>query len=411
MKRVLIIIGILLIAAGIVLAGIFLRGGGKTGDATPGGNLPTGGTLPISDSSQNGGGTNPDGTPINNGAGGVATTTSGEAILTLISRASVWDYAVSPQMGMLFLDLNGSVTSVSSTETVIANANFGNITGGWFSPDGKWLLVRSGAIATSRWSLLDVAKKTWKDINANTSEMVWSPTGNQLAYFTRRTSGSTLSTYNPTTGATKALLTLSASDLTLRWQNLTHIFVMDRPSSLVPANVWDFSIGTGTFLPFATNVAGADIIWGGAQTGGLLFKAGPTGGTLSLVNAKGVVSQVANFLTLPSKCAFGDTPMASTSTPELADYLFCAIPPNGEGLKHRQLPDDYLKKVFGTSDIIYAIDLDVGIILPVTPASQTFSFDAGSVKVYGKSLYFINQHDRKLYRVSLDTIIQLNSEL
>jgi hypothetical protein len=398
MKRILIIVGILIAAVAVVTVGIFLRGNG-TPPVGPSGNLPPGATLPIATNNGTGnpggdGGTGdtPDNNlPNNNGNLPIAG-------ISAVAQAAVIDYAINSQ-GVVFIASNGAVILASSTETV-GQANFGNILSAQFSPNGKWLLVEAGNKDAATWNLLDVAKKTWKSIQANTSEMAWSQNSSQLAYLGRRTNGNTLNTYTPATGAIKTLLTLSAPDLKIVWKDASHILIMDRPSSLVSGSVWEFGTTAGTLTQFVTNTLGVDLLWGGVKSGGLLFKAGPTGGTLSVINSSGSALQGMSFLTLPSKCVFGES--AATSTiQDIKDYLFCSIPQDQQAIKERQLPDDYFKGKFGTSDALYAINLLRGTVAPVVSASENFNFDGANLKVYGENAYFVNRNDRKLYRVSL----------
>ena len=402
MKRILIIVGILIAAVAIVVVGMLLRGKSAP-PISPSGNLPTGGTLPIA--TDNGTGTSDgDGDTGNTSGTGSIGDNGGLPIagISVVAQAAVIDYVVNLR-GVTLIASNGAIISASSTEA-IGQANFGNILDARFSSDGKWLLVKSGSNDLAVWNLLDVAKKTWKSIQANTSEMVWSQNGSQLAYLARRTNGNTLNTYTPATGAIKTLLTLSAPDLRLRWKDASHILIMDQPSSLVPGTIWDFGMAGGTLTPFVTNISGAELLWGGSKSGGLLFKAGSTGGDLMLVNSGGGTVQSASFLTLPSKCVFGES--AATSTiPDLASYLFCAIPQNQQIIKERQLPDDYLKGKFSTADALYAVNLLRGTFTPITPASESFSFDAANLKVYGENVYFVNRNDKKLYRVSLAALV------
>lgn len=403
MKRILIIVGILIAAVIIVIIGMLLRGR-STPPVGPSGALPTGGTLPIAGTGSNGAGTsNGDGDA--NGTGGTGSTggTGGLPVagVNVVAQAAVIDYAVNAQ-GVTFMASNGAIISASSTEA-IGQANFGNILDARFSPNGRWLLVKSGSNDLATWNLLDVAKKTWKNIQANTSEMVWSQNGSQLAYLARRTGGNTLNTYTPATGAIKTLLTLSAPDLRLLWKDASHILIMDRPNSLVPGTIWVFGTAGSTLTPFVTNIPGAELLWGGAKSGGLLFRAGSTSGVLTIVNSGGSTVQGASFLTLPSKCAFGESAATSTIA-DIADYLFCAIPQNQQTIKERQLPDDYLKGKFGTADALYAIDLLRGTLTPIIPASESFNFDAANLKVYGENVYFVNRNDKKLYEVSLSAL-------
>jgi hypothetical protein len=408
MKRILIIVLTLAIAAGIVLAGILLRGGGS--EEAPGGGLLSGSDgsfLPIG----TGGGAGTAGS--DNGSD--APDSGGGAGLSLVSQASVLDYAANPAEGLLVMDALGAVISFASgAESIVARANFGEIQGAWFSPDGTWLLVRSGSSAATRWSLLDVAERTWRDVPASTDGMVWSPDGARVAYLTNRTSDAALTLLDPETGNIRTVLTLAAPDLMLAWRNAGNITLMERPSARTTGSIWGIATADGALTSVRTGVPGAHVLWDRSGERGLLFRAGPTGGVLELVDRNGNVGRAANFLTLPSKCVFGNSATgsvgATTTAPELEDYVFCAIPRDAGLFRDSQLPDDYIKKEFSTSDILYAVDLVHGAILPVTAGSQTFTFDAANLKIYGNELYFTDRNTRKLYRVPLTEITGITEE-
>lgn len=400
MKRILIIVGILIAAVAIVTIGMLLRGS-TTPPAGPTGSLPDGATLPIAGNNGNGNGTTDGGNGAISGPSAGPDGSLPVGGIGAVAQAAVIDYAVTSQ-GVSFLASNGAVFTPSSSEAV-AQANFGDILGAHFSPDGKWLLVESGDNELSNWNLLDVGKKTWRSLPVNTSQMVWSPNGGQLAYLARRTNGDTLSVYTPATGAIKPLLGVFAPDLNLQWKDATHIFMLDKPSSLVPGPVLELNLTNSALKVFANNVSGAELLWGGARSGGLLFKAAPTGGTLSVVDSNGNTAQSASFLTLPSKCAFGES-AATSSIQNISDYLFCGIPQDQQTIKERRLPDDYFKGEFATADTLYAVSLMTGQLVPLLQAAQTFGFDAANMKVHGENLYFVNRNDRKLYKVSLSAL-------
>lgn len=398
MKRILVIVGILVAAVAIVTIGVLLRGG--SAPAGPSSPLPPGGTLPIVGTNGVAPGNNPGTTGGNFGNG--SSGTGGNLPISgvgLVAQTAIIDYAIGPQ-GVTFIAPNGAVILASDSSTV-GQADFGNILGAWFSPDGKWLLVKSGDTNLPSWNLLDIAKKTWRNIQTNTTEMVWSPNSSQLAYFAERANSAGLTTYTTATGATRTLLSMYAPDLRLKWKDSSRIFIMDRPSSLVSGNIWDFNVANGTLTPFATNISGAELLWGGERSGGLLFRAGSTGGTLSIVNSSGSTAQNTSFLTLPSKCAFGESAPTSTVA-GIARYLFCAIPQDQAMMKESQLPDNYLRGEFGTNDTLYAIGLISGSFTEVLPAAQNLGFSVENVKIYGDSVYFVNRNDSRLYKVSLE---------
>lgn len=396
MKRILVIVAILVAAAAIVMVGVLLRDRAFVPEG-PAGTLPPPGTLPIAQNNPGGEGTG--GVPAGQNGNNAGMLPIGG--VTAVAQTAVVDYAVNTQ-GVIFMAPNGSVILASTTET-IARAELGDMLDARFSPNGRWLIAKSGNSNFASWNLLDVAQKTWRAIQADTQEMTWSGDSSQLAYLGFRTGGSALNVYSPQTNSTRTLLNLSAPDLMLRSKDGSRMLLMDKPSSLVGGTVWQFSPSGNTLTPFATNVAGVEFLWGGVKSGGLLFTAGPTGGNLNIVNAEGAITQSTTFLTLPSKCVFGES--AATSTIQnISDYLICAIPQDQQDLQERQLPDDYLKGKFGTVDTLYAINLFSGVLTQLLPASQSFSFDAANLKVYGDSLYFVNRNDRKLYRVPLSAL-------
>ena len=197
-----------------------------------------------------------------------------------------------------------------------------------------------------------------------------------------------------------SLLTLSAPDLVIQWKDAAHIFLMGRPTSRVPGAIWEFGMAGSTLTPFADSAAAIDLLWGGARSGGLLFKGNAKGGALSMVNSTGGTTQNASFLTLPSKCYFGEKAATSTIA-DIANFLFCAVPQDQQMMKERPLPDDYLMGKFGTTDSLYAVNLLSGNLKQIVPAAQGLGFDVENMKVYGGDAYFVNRNDRKFYKVSL----------
>jgi hypothetical protein len=151
------------------------------------------------------------------------------------------------------------------------------------------------------------------------------------------------------------------------------------------------------------------------------------GGKLSLLNTSGQTLNALTFLTLPSKCVFDiqtQNPPQATSAPTTSsstkstskkgsatpppvvtpvisqEYLYCAVPRDTQRLNTSALPDDYLKGALFTSDDFWRIDLATGDTSAVF-IDPNQNLDATDLKIFNKTLFFVNRFDKKLYAISL----------
>jgi len=94
----------------------------------------------------------------------------------------------------------------------------------------------------------------------------------------------------------------------------------------------------------------------------------------------------------------GDDKAARYAWRVLSDtLLYCGVPtllPQGT-----QLPDDYHQKAFPVRDAILKASLDQGTFVTLANAGAG-ALDATHLAVSGNDLLFVNEYDKKLYRMA-----------
>jgi hypothetical protein len=391
MKRTLYITLGVLGAALLIGAGIYLRARtAKTPEvvATPvnSGGLPTGGAFPVG------------------GSTGSTNATSSAPLM----QSQALDYAVRPDGSLLYLKTDGQIVAVTSvSSTILSTRKFTDILDGAFSFDGSRVIVKYGEGSSPRWSMYDVQKNSWRDLNIEARDVRWSPVDYHIAYFSRQLSNQNLNTWDLKldTNRPKTLIKLNAEDLDLVWAGSNRIIFGERASAMTKGSLWSFDLAKNIMTNFIEEGSGLSLLWGeGGQ--GLLFAARTNGkgGVLTLIgkdarsnlDAPNNSTQTLSFLTLPEKCTFF-TPSASSSTEE---YLLCGIPRDTRTIGQSYLPDDYQKQLLVTEDNLYRIGTRTGSYIPVM--DDIFKkIDATHLKVSGGKLYFINRNDLRVYSVAL----------
>lgn len=384
MKRVLIISGVVVIAALIIAAGIYLRTRRPAPAAQPSpaagvpGGLPSAGEIPGS-----------------TGAGGGAST--GTSAEISINKPAL-GYVVLPSGEIRYVQPDGQVvrlTSVSST--VLSTTKISDVLDAKFSFDGRKVLVKAGDSTYIRWSVYDIDKNSWRQLSIDAADANWSPRDYRIAYFARRVSSASLTLFDLSFNSSRprTLLTLNGEDLTVSWAGSQRLLFGEKASAYVPGNLWKYDLQNGALSLLREASPGMSVSWGNGDSG-ILFtgRASSRGGTLSLINKDGVELQTFSFTTLASKCNFFTV---GTSTLE---RIVCAVPRDTRSFSLAALPDDYFKGVLNTVDSFYVVDPRAGSLTPL-PAATALGADASQISVRNNRVYFINKADGKLYGANL----------
>lgn len=412
MRRYIYLFAILTVVIGVILLGFWL--GRKQ---PPPAQLPVGG---------GGGG----GFPIGGGGGGAGTEGGGvtggqvdgggQPIAQAAPRVKARDFFVDGDGGIIALEPDGRIVRVLGDDVaVLSSSSIPNILYSEFSYDGKKLLVLFDDSPAPRAGIFDITSQTWTGALERIRAITWSPTNYQVAYLRDDTGALETLDISRVNPAPAAYATLNVRDVALQWLPSNQLLIREKGSSLLGSSVWKFDFKNKTLGALLANVPGLDAVWdaGGA---GIEFSAyaNGQGGRLALLSASGAVVNVFSFLTLPSKCTFGAPSWSSppgedelthierTATGTVvtgagggAGILYCAIPREA-AFTAQALPDAYFKKDFFTADDIFAVNLDDGGVSPVL-TSKTTLVDATRLKVFQRTLYFINRYDKEVYSVPL----------
>ncbi len=186
-----------------------------------------------------------------------------------------------------------------------------------------------------------------------------------------------------------ATLKLNLLDIRAIPYKQNEVFVIERPSALIPSSAWIFNTKTKALTPIAEKEYGLMMRWFENGRYALMFSVGQAQ-TPSLIFTDAKTNQrlPVRFVTLPDKCAvYGEQPI-----------IYCGVPktlPPGV-----VLPDDYLKKKLYTDDRIMMIDIDATRVREISDA-HTPLIDMYNPVVMDNALFFTNRRDEKIYKLPI----------
>jgi hypothetical protein len=340
----------------------------------------------------------------------------------------VLNYFVDAQGNITAIEPSGEVIAVSGSQSsTISSSSINDIVSTNFSHDGKKLLVTFGDPTNPSAAVLDITAKTWTALPQGLQSPQWSPADSyQIALLDESGIGTTaldvIDVTNPKKLGVTTLLSLNATDLSLRWVSKNQFILSDKPSIQTTGSAWLFNSQTKSFTPIIYEASGLETVWGGSTTTtGLALLENVSGQTLGLhlIDANGNDLHDLNFLTLPTKCVFNQetstiiTTVASPSstaassssgTPNSATtsttFLYCGVPSDSSQLSSAQLPDDYNDGVLFTSDKMIKLNTNTGDLTTLWDGSAQ-NIDATDLKIFNNTLYFVNRYDQKLYSLTL----------
>lgn len=327
---------------------------------------------------------------------------------TAVSPGPVFDYFPT-QNGILVIKESGEVSLVQGGgESMVSPASSDQPFRASISFDKQYLLVGFGSRDFPQFSIYDVAGKIWLPlrIGAGTSpiaDAVWASQGLRIAFLEksgdqwslgvvdfaapRQPKGAATTTpadplSNP---SVKRHATLSILDAQLEWLLPEKVYLASVPSAFDRGFLMEYDLQKNTARLLLSNEAGLSTRW--RDGGGLGVKFSLRGRTPSLVGIDGNAKTLGAIplITLPEKCVLHET------------LLYCAVPsalPLGT-----QLPDDYHQKAFPVRDALVRASLGEGTVTTLVEA-QSATLDAFRLKISGSDLFFVNDHDKKLYRMA-----------
>lgn len=338
--------------------------------------------------------------------------------LGLVAQNPAEAYFVDAQNNVTLVQPDGQIVSVAAGQTTVLSSQvIGALHEASFSHDGQKILAVFGSSLSPQVSLFDVAQRTWQPLSYHFSNASWSPSDYQIAYFSKNTTTSVLTTVNLNDEKSKPqpLLALHEEDLKIRWVSQNQILLYEPGSGLNQSSLWSYDSKKKILSPIVADQPGLDVLWNPPTNQGLMFKSGRSGrgGSLVVIDSQGITIRPTNLTTLSQKCAFTtvtaqatqSTSTAATSssstlqTTILQSVINCAVPKDNSEFNVQTLPDGYNQKMFFTADDFYQMNLVTGNTQKIFSPSQ--SIDATNLKVINGIIFFINRLDSRLYALSL----------
>ncbi|MEK7546943.1 MAG: hypothetical protein AAB536_02075 [Patescibacteria group bacterium] len=346
--------------------------------------------------------------------------------LNSISQNQILDYFVNGENDYSIIKPDGAVIKISGgKEEVLSNGPVAGITSASFSYDGKRIMALvGGGSSRVKIEIFDFDQKNWRLLPNIAQSPVWSPDRHQIAFLSQIGQSSALYTLNVDDLRAKPveITRIHQEDMILNWVSRSKIFFAEPPSGRWNSSLWSFDMANKSLSAILLDKPGLETIWGvssssASANAGLAITSDISGlgGRLRLINQGGKEIQNLNFLTLPSKCTFYNKPVAQNSTSSPASSastsktapaaktnttLVCAVPRDSRILQNNPLPDAYQKKSIFTSDDFFEMDVSSGNAKSVFNDPKT-GVDAEKLKVFGKSVFFINRLDQRAYSFSL----------
>lgn len=379
-KKILKIIGLVLVIAGVIVGGYFLWKyvSNKGGIAAV---LKPAGTTPV--------------TEVVNVGGGAGTTT-GEGELTAEEKAQlvqklsivvdvpIFDYWINKDTNdIYYVGIDGIITELSAnSKKVVSSQTLENLHSVVPSTDGSMALFEFFYPQKPIFAIFFASSTTWQPLIEGTVSADLSPNNKEVA-FLDNTGLKILDL------ATFKIRDLQKMDqfFDIRWAKENTLLLYEKPSFEIPGSLYSFDISNKTIKNLIASENGLDINWSSNYDFGLKFSSINRTNQVSLINNVGDRILDMSFITVPNKCL-----VASSK-------IYCGIPKNiREGIV---LPDNYYSREDYFIDDIFELDLPTGKITKLFDGNATI-LDAFNLKIKDGALLFINRYDNKLYSLKLD---------
>lgn len=326
----------------------------------------------------------------------MATTTSDQpapvAVLkpVSISDQSIFDYWVlnaATSSKIFYINSEGQIMQVNEdSDELISSSAIQGLQSIKSSNDGKWTLIKAGAMNNPQFSIFNSETNIWQQLN-NVTAADFSPDNKKVAYLD--TSNNLM---NKSLTSTKAkpikIMAITQEDFDLEWLSTDRILLVPKPSYKFTGQIWSINI-KNLVLSLIAEGPGLIVNWADDGKSGIksvsLNKKSPE---MSLIDDKGAMKASLDFKTTPDKCLIKQT------------KIYCAIPQGHNALVDPSLPDDYLKRAVYFKDSIYVVDMVSNSYNQVFDGNDPI-IDATHLSLAGNVLLFINRYDSKLYKLEL----------
>jgi len=217
-------------------------------------------------------------------------------------------------------------------------------------------------------------------------------TGNKVAYTYNTETGVDLSIADPSGGNFQTLVELTSNEISLSSIPTTYkISYTLKPSAYRASSLTVVSSSTQNSETLISDQYGLQVSWSPQGKKALLASASQRGGsemTFTIIDSSGTVNQTFGTGTVLEKTVWKDPQTIYFTKPNLS--------------KEVVMPDDYLNGNLGEfRESLYKLDLSSGQVTKLIPDIGAVNSRNLFLNEAGTKLFFINQRDGRLYRISL----------
>ena len=252
------------------------------------------------------------------------------------------------------------------------------------SPDGERVLVSFGAADRPFFSVFDIAESSWQPLPEGVTAAAWSPDGARLALLVHAGGEGTLNTFTLKDRTVKELVQLNIRGVELSWGAPDELFILERPSAKHFGSLWRFTFSGTTLLPVVQNQRGLMVRWWPGGATGIRFGYEENQLRLDTITSHGASLGKLPLVTLPTKCAFGNT------------MMYCGVP--RELSLRDEWPDDYFSRKRYTEDNLFSWSSSTNAFSRIWEGD---GLDVQEPLVRGAKLFFLNRYDRRVYEFLL----------
>lgn len=330
----------------------------------------------------------PPATPTNGeSVGGAAASEKKPPIPKKLSDYPVFDYwTVQATKEIYYVTPQGEVWSAKEgPDLKIASGNFTALNSIEAALGGRRVIAGFGDPRRPGWGIFDLGDGVWRPLPEDILDAVWGGNENTLYGFIKSGGGISLAeidvSKNPPVSKT-LIKDFRLKDIDLAWRPPENLLIVEKPSFIYPARVWQLDLKTLTFNLLLAPEKG--LVLKPAGEGSLLKFSPPK--TLSLLDSDLTPSiPESTFLTLPSKCTV------------FASVLYCFEPQDIP--RFTNLPDDYFQRKFYSIDNLFSLDLKSYKLEKILVSNENGvpAIDAYNPQVLNSNIYFVNRYDDSLY--------------
>lgn len=306
----------------------------------------------------------------------------------------VFGFWENPDNGEIYyITTRGLVKSAKEgPDLEISTRSFSGINDVRADSEGERVLVSFGDPRDPEWGLFDSGDGVWRPIPSYIRDAVWGDRDEVIAVVATE-NGESLVSFDITKlqngGDVEEVLVenFTLKDIKMDFSSPDSVIISEKPASFYGSRVWKFNMDDKELIQILSPTRGLVMDW---QEDDIVFEFEYDGENSWFNILDGDLNNVlpVPFTTFPSKCNSAD------------EKIYCFVPVSS--LENMELPEDYLKSKFYTSDSLYELDIESKSLKQKVSADDfNINVDALYPEKIGGSVYFINKYDKGLYRLTI----------